>query len=67
MEHRFLPSQEKLWRVACTFKDCLYYRENERSDKLTLCSHPDKGKNKNKLRCPLYRLDWEKKAAMFDV
>lgn len=56
---------EKLTPVECHLKDCTYYVPPEKKGELPLCRHRDISLSHDLKRCPLYRLDWEKKYQEF--
>lgn len=49
--------------VPCRLSDCLYYEgRTESRPGYCYCSHPDKEHYLQNPSCPLYRLDWQKRA-----
>ncbi len=55
---------EKMIIVECALSDCLYHVTKPERPDAVYCKHPDKGEDRyyNTVPCPLYRLDWHKKA-----
>lgn len=49
--------------VFCSLSDCIYYTPDPSSSTRCLCIHPDKPNYMKNATCPLYRMDWKKKAA----
>lgn len=52
-------------KVACELSDCMYYNTYQKGSGFALCSHPDKKFHLRQGKCPLYRMDWEKKMEEF--
>jgi hypothetical protein len=52
---------DKLTKVNCNLKDCIYYEPNSNYTFMALCKHPDVLLHKTDKRCPLYRVNWVKK------
>lgn len=46
--------------VNCTARDCMYYREYADDRQKCECTHTDKSEYMENIRCPLYRMDWQK-------
>lgn len=53
----------KVFQVECQLCDCLYYQPDPVHPGGALCKHLDKPHYMHAQPCPLYRLDWQKKAA----
>ncbi|MBN1517200.1 hypothetical protein JXA32_11615 [Candidatus Sumerlaeota bacterium] len=53
-------------RVVCEMRDCIFFNEYPQSNTIVLCDHPEKKHHMGQMPCPLYRMDWNKKADMFD-
>jgi hypothetical protein len=58
-EGRFLAS---FTLVYCDLRDCLFYDVEPTNEKKCRCSHPDKPHHMTNVRCPLYRIDWQKQS-----
>lgn len=59
-------SNPPLTEVKCPLTDCLYHQVNPKPSKpelIALCAHAHKPLHLLDQPCPLYRLDWQKKAA----
>ena len=48
--------------VYCDLSDCFYYSPEPGFPRKCRCLHPDKPTVINMVKCPLYRLDWQKRA-----
>lgn len=48
--------------VYCSLRDCLYYTPDPATTAKCHCIHPDKSHYMANATCPLYRMDWKKKA-----
>lgn len=46
--------------VFCTLADCLHYHPEPAAESKCRCSHPEKPNYTTQVKCPLYRLDWQK-------
>ena len=55
------PKMSSTIRVFCTQSDCLYYAPEPSNAAQCQCSHTDKKHHMDAGRCPLYRMDWQKK------
>lgn len=49
-----------LTEVICRQDDCVYHQMNKQAGKV-YCSHAEKAHYLNRVPCPLYRMDWQKK------
>ena len=49
-------------KVGCKLSDCIYYKKSETRPGVVYCKHPDVVLYRTDKRCPLYRVDWTKKA-----
>jgi hypothetical protein len=59
----FTPMSDKLMKVECRLEDCMYYRCDPIHHSAIYCGHLEKPHYASVQPCPLYRLDWQKKAA----
>ncbi len=48
--------------VNCNLKDCTFWVSRKEFPELAFCKHPEIEFHRNDSRCPLYRMDWLKKA-----
>ena len=55
-------AEEPLTQVICRQSDCMYYRIFTEHAGKVFCSHPEKEFYMDRNPCPLYRMDWAKKA-----
>lgn len=44
----------------CELKDCIHYTPEPADVKKCRCLHPDKPAYMKNVKCPLYRMDWQK-------
>ena len=51
----------KLTSVNCNLRDCIFFQEDPSKPYIIYCKYPDIMLYKNHKRCPVYRMDWEKK------
>lgn len=47
----------------CEMKDCIYYGAAPEAASKCRCTHPDKRHHLSQLKCPLYRVDWQRQQA----
>jgi len=52
--------------VYCDLADCFYYTPEPETPRKCRCTHPDKATVMEKSKCPLYRMDWQKKASVLN-
>lgn len=50
--------------VYCDLSDCFYYSPEPDFPRKCRCQHPDKRTVMEMAKCPLYRLDWQKRSAL---
>jgi hypothetical protein len=53
----------KMLQVECKLGDCMYHQADPVQPDTAFCKHLDKPHYMCAQPCPLYRLDWQKKAA----
>jgi hypothetical protein len=51
----------KLTTVNCNLKDCIFFTQDPAKPFVNFCKYPDILLYKSYKRCPVYRMDWEKK------
>ena len=55
---------ENLTEITCQLEDCIFYHSAAAAPNKALCNHKEAFRYVHKdPPCPLYRLDWQKKAA----
>ena len=52
---------EPLLAVTCSQSDCVFYHTFAGRPEKVYCRHADKPHYLNRIPCPLYRMDWQKK------